>query len=71
MSEASFPASVRMSSLRPLEMCDVNGFRCEVLRQARRTTYLRVLDSRLPGRAVVQLDKKLPSGEPRMVERAE
>lgn len=59
-----------MRSLRPLETCDVNGYQCEVLRQARRTTYLRVLDSRLPGRAVVQLDKKLPNGEVRMVARA-
>jgi hypothetical protein len=44
-------------SFRPRERCTVNGYLVEVERHARRTTYVRVLDSRLPGRVVVQLEK--------------
>lgn len=60
---------VPLRSLRPLESCLINGYRCEVVRQARRSTFLRVVDNRLPGRTVVQLEKKTPKGDMFMVRR--
>lgn len=45
-------------SFKPRERCLVNGYLVEIERHARRTTFARVLDVRLPGRVVVQLDKR-------------
>jgi hypothetical protein len=44
-------------AFRPTERCYVNGYLVEIVRHARRTTFARVLDARLPGLVVVQLDK--------------
>ena len=46
---------------RPTERCFVNGYLVEVERHARRTSFVRVLDARLPGMVRVQLDKKTPA----------
>jgi hypothetical protein len=49
-----------MSTIRaykPRERCLVNGYLVEVERHARRTSFVRVLDTRLPGRVRVQLAK--------------
>jgi len=48
-------------SFRPRERCIVNGYLVEVERQSRRSTFVRVLDCRLPGRVVVQLDRRTPA----------
>jgi hypothetical protein len=45
-------------SFRPGERCRVNGYLVEIERHARRTTFVRVLDLRLPGVVSVQLDKR-------------
>lgn len=39
------------------ERCLVNGFLVEIERHARRSTFVRVLDERLPGNCRIQLDK--------------
>ena len=43
---------------RPGELCRVNGYLVEVMRHARRTTFVRVLDLRLPGAVTLQLEKR-------------
>lgn len=45
----------------PGERCFVNGYEVEILRQARRTTFARVVDVRLPGRVTVQLGRHTPA----------
>lgn len=45
-------------AFKPRETCLVNGYLVEVERHARRTSFVRVLDTRLPGHVRVQLDKK-------------
>jgi hypothetical protein len=42
---------------KPRERCRVNGYLVEVERHARRTSFVRVLDTRLPGHVRIQLDK--------------
>lgn len=55
-------------SFKPRERCLVNGYLVEVERHARRTSYVRVLDVRLPGRVLVQLDKRCPASEVTLAE---
>jgi hypothetical protein len=49
--------STTIRSFKPRERCLVNGYLVEVERHARRTSFVRVLDVRLPGRVRVQLSK--------------
>lgn len=49
----------------PREQCCVNGYLVEIIRHARRTSFVQVLDTRLPGRVVVQLDKHTPAEDPK------
>lgn len=50
-------------NFKPREQCLVNGYLVEIERHARRTTFVRVLDTRLPGRVIVQLPKTARAGE--------
>lgn len=52
-------------SFKPREKCRVNGYLVEVERHARRTSFVRVLDTRLPGRVRVQLNKNVEATEAR------
>lgn len=45
-------------TFKPRERCLVNGYLVEVERHCRRTSFVRVLDTRLPGYVRVQLDKR-------------
>ena len=45
-----------LKTLTPGERVTINGYVCEIVRQARRTTYVRIVVGELSG-AVVQLDR--------------
>lgn len=46
MTEQTLPSGTRqpLSYYNPGERCTINGHLCEVVRQARRTTYVRIID---------------------------
>lgn len=50
--------TVEISTLRPRERCLINGYLCEVIRQARRTTFVREIGGRLEGNVTVQMGRK-------------
>lgn len=46
------------------ERCRINGYLVQVERHARQTSFVRVVDQRLPGDAVVQLHKSSKAAKP-------
>ena len=47
---------VQLKTLRPTASCEINGHACDIVRQARRTTYVRITRGELRG-AIVQLPR--------------
>jgi len=39
---------VPIKTLRPTERCTINGYECEIVRQARRTTFVRIVGPKDP-----------------------
>lgn len=50
--------TVELREIRPRERCYINGYLCEVIRQARRTTFVREIGGRLEGNVTVQMARK-------------
>jgi hypothetical protein len=50
------PPLVPLKSLKPLDRCTINGYTVEVSRQARRTTFVRIVGGDLNG-CTVQLPR--------------
>lgn len=59
MSDTPSPPDARreLRTFKPRERCQINGYDCEIVRQARRTTFVKIVAGELAG-AVVQLDRK-------------